>query len=59
MVHITKSKFDAMPVLPYRRPSNTRRTSSRNLEKQFSRLDEAVANLNRVKANLKRYNEQP
>ena len=26
------------------------------LEKQFSRLDEAVANLQRVKANLKRYN---
>ena len=25
------------------------------IEKQFSRLDEAVANLNRVKANLKRY----
>lgn len=27
------------------------------LEKQFSRLDEAVANLKRVKANLKRYEE--
>ena len=27
------------------------------LEKQFSRLDEAVANLRRVKANLKRYKE--
>jgi type I restriction enzyme S subunit len=28
-----------------------------NLEKQFSRLDEAVANLQRVKANLKRYTD--
>jgi hypothetical protein len=27
------------------------------LEKQFSRLDEAVANLQRVKANLKRYKD--
>jgi len=36
-------------------PLNQQRGIVADLEKQFSRLDEAVANLQRVKANLKRY----
>ena len=39
-------------VLP---PVDLQREIVAELEKQFSRLDEAVANLQRVKANLKRY----
>lgn len=38
-----------------RRPLAQQREIVAELEKQFSRLDEAVANLQRVKANLKRY----
>ncbi len=36
-------------------PSESQREIVAEIEKQFSRLDEAVANLQRVKANLKRY----
>ena len=36
-------------------PLTTQREIVAEIEKQFSRLDEAVANLQRVKANLKRY----
>ena len=36
-------------------PIEEQRTIVAEIEKQFSRLDEAVANLQRVKANLKRY----
>jgi type I restriction enzyme, S subunit len=36
-------------------PLGEQRLAVAELEKQFSRLDEAVANLQRVKANLKRY----
>jgi type I restriction enzyme S subunit len=36
-------------------PLEDQRSIVAEIEKQFSRLDEAVANLNRVKANLKRY----
>ncbi len=41
-----------IPVAPFEQ--QTRIVAE--IEKQFSRLDEAVANLKRVKANLKRYN---
>jgi type I restriction enzyme, S subunit len=54
MVHITKSKFDAVPVLIPETEDQQKRIVA-EIEKQFSRLDEAVANLKRVKANLKRY----
>ena len=36
-------------------PIDVQRETVAEIEKQFSRLDEAVANLQRVKANLKRY----
>ena len=36
-------------------PFDQQKSIVAEIEKQFSRLDEAVANLNRVKANLKRY----
>lgn len=36
-------------------PENQQHTIVAEIEKQFSRLDEAVANLKRVKSNLKRY----
>ena len=36
-------------------PLNEQRTIVAEIEKQFSRLDEAVANLKRIKANLKHY----
>lgn len=36
-------------------PQDKQKVIVAEIEKQFSRLDEAVANLNRVKANLKRY----
>lgn len=38
-------------------PMGVQREIVAELEKQFSRLDEAVANLQRVKANLKRYKD--
>jgi hypothetical protein len=38
-------------------PLDEQRRIVANLEKQFSRLDEAVANLKRVKSNLKRYED--
>ncbi len=37
-------------------PAQVQRQIVAEIEKQFSRLDEAVANLKRAKANLKRYN---
>ena len=40
-----------MPIAPL----DEQRTIVAEIEKQFSRLDEAVANLKRVKPNLKRY----
>lgn len=40
--------------IPLPRPEEQRRIIA-EIEKQFSRLDEAVANLKRVKANLRRY----
>ena len=53
MVHVTRGVFDAHPVpLP---PREEQDEIVAELEKQFSRLDEAVANLQRVKANLKRH----
>ena len=54
MVHITKSKFDSMPIVVPETEYQQKRIVA-EIEKQFSRLDEAVANLKRVKANLKRY----
>ena len=54
MVHITKSKFDSMPVV-VPETEDDQKLIVAEIEKQFSRLDEAVANLKRVKANLKRY----
>lgn len=41
-----------IPIVPFER----QREIVAEIETQFSRLDEAVANLKRVKANLKRYN---
>ena len=54
MVHITKSKFDAMTVAVPNDEAEQNFVVA-EIEKQFSRLDEAVANLKRVKANIKRY----
>ena len=54
MVHITKSKFESLPILIPESESE-QKTIVAEIEKQFSRLDEAVTNLHRVKANLKRY----
>lgn len=54
MVHITKSKFDSMPIV-VPETENQQKHIVAEIEKQFSRLDEAVADLKRVKANLKRY----
>ncbi len=45
------AKKIAIPIAPLER----QREIVAEIEKQFSRLDEAVANLNRVKVNLKRY----
>lgn len=53
LAHITKGKFeDSFVPLP---DIVEQRAVVAELEKQFSRLDEAVAGLKRVKANLKRY----
>lgn len=54
MVHITKSKFDSMPIVVPETEDQQKRIVA-EIEKQFSHLDEAVADLRRVKANLKRY----
>ena len=53
LAHITKSKFMAsmIPVAPL----DQQKRIVAEIEKQFSCLDEAVASLKRVKANLKRY----
>lgn len=53
LAHITKGKFENSE-LP--KPAlDLQRKIVAEIEKQFSRLDEAVASLKRVKANLKRY----
>lgn len=53
LAHITKGKFeDSLVPLP---DIVEQRAVVAEIEKQFSRLDEAVAGLRRVKANLKRY----
>jgi type I restriction enzyme S subunit len=53
LAHITKGKFeDSLVPLP---EIDEQRRIVAEIEKQFSRLDEAVAGLQRVKANLKRY----
>ena len=50
---LTQAEMRRIPVpLP---PERQRYEIVAEIEKQFSRLDEAVANLQRVKANLKRY----
>ena len=49
----TNAKKLPIPIAPLA----TQREIVAELEKQFSRLDEAVANLQRVKANLKRYKD--
>jgi len=54
MVHITKSKFDATPVL-IPEMGELQKQVVAEIEKQFSRLDKAVVNLKRIKVNLKRY----
>ena len=51
--NISASQIEALPI-PIA-PKDQRRTIVAEIEKQFSRLDEAVANLKRVKSNLKRY----
>ena len=55
LAHITKSKFldSFIPLAPKAKQLEL----VAEIEKQFSRLDEAVANLKRVQANLKRYEE--
>ncbi len=55
LAHITKGKFldSSVPLAP--RDQQDRIVAE--IEKQFSRLDEAVASLKRVKANLKRYKD--
>ena len=50
---VNKGKFQQAPF-PLA-PIDQQRQIVAEIEKQFSRLDEAVANLKRVKANLKRY----
>jgi type I restriction enzyme, S subunit len=53
LAHITKGKFESSEIpLP---PLDQQKRIVAEIEKQFSRLDEAVANLRRVKAKLKRY----
>ena len=52
---LTQGEMRRIPVpLP---PERERYEIVAEIEKQFSRLDEAVANLQRVKANLKRYKD--
>ncbi len=50
---VNKGKFQKAPI-PIA-PLNEQKRIVEEIEKQFSRLDEAVENLKRVKANLKRY----
>ncbi len=51
--HLSSRTIQDIPLpLP---PMDEQREIVAEIEKQFSRLDEAVANLQRVKANLKRY----
>ncbi len=50
---VNKGKFQKAPI-PVA-PLNEQKRIVEEIEKQFSRLDEAVENLKRVKANLKRY----
>lgn len=53
LAHVTKSKFESSSIpLP---SIDEQRKVVDELERQFSRLDDAVASLRRVKANLKRY----
>jgi len=51
--HLSSQSIKEIP-LPFP-PVNEQNRIVAEIEKQFSRLDEAVDNLNRVKANLKRY----
>jgi type I restriction enzyme, S subunit len=53
LASINKTMFSAFPV-PVA-PLDHQQRIVAEIEKQFSRLDEAVTNLKRVKANLKRY----
>lgn len=53
LAHITKGKFEQSELV--KPPLNQQQRIVAEIEKQFSRLDEAVANLKRVKANLKGY----
>lgn len=48
---LSKAKDIPIPVAPY----DKQKLIVSEIEKQFSRLDEAVAGLKRIKANLKRY----
>jgi type I restriction enzyme S subunit len=50
---VNKSKFESISV-PIAPPEQQQRIVA-EIEKQFSRLDEAVAGLKRIQANLKRY----
>jgi len=52
-VELSKSAVEALPI-PVA-PPDQQKSIVAEIEKQFSRLDEAVANLKRVTANLKRY----
>lgn len=53
MVHVTKRKFDSNPVsLP---PANEQHRIVEAIESYFTRIDDAVATLERVQRNLKRY----
>ncbi|CUS39594.1 putative Restriction modification system DNA specificity domain-containing protein [Candidatus Nitrospira nitrosa] len=53
LAHITKGRFEQSELV---KPTlDEQRDIVAEIEKQFSRLDEAVANLKRVKANLKCY----
>jgi hypothetical protein len=52
-VELSKSAVEALPI-PVA-PSEQQKSIVAEIEKQFSRLDEAIANLKRVKVNLKRY----
>ena len=51
--HLSSKSIQEIP-LPFP-PKNEQQRIVAEIEKQFSRLDEAVENLKRVKANLKRY----
>ncbi len=52
-VELSKKAIETLPI-PVA-PSDQQKLIVAEIEKQFSRLDEAVAGLKRVKANLKRY----